>query len=57
MTLSLLLMSCGLRSGDACFMRDTIPGYLFFECPRGDYIRDFIAGEVGVSSGVGLTFG
>jgi len=44
-SLSLLLMGCGLRSGDACFMQDTIPGYLFFECPRGDYIRDFIAGE------------
>ncbi|XP_037071620.1 chitin synthase chs-2-like [Pollicipes pollicipes] len=44
-TLSLLLMGCGLRSGDACFLRDTIPGYLFFECPRGDYIKDFIAGE------------
>ncbi|XP_037075045.1 chitin synthase chs-2-like isoform X2 [Pollicipes pollicipes] len=44
-TLSLLLMSCGLRAGDACFLRDTIPGYLFFECPSGDYIKDFIAGE------------
>ena len=27
-------------------MRDTIPSYLFFECPSGDYIKDFIAGEV-----------
>ncbi|KAF0297190.1 Chitin synthase chs-2 [Amphibalanus amphitrite] len=44
-TLSLLLMSCGLRAGDSCFMRDTIPSYLFFECPSGDYIKDFIAGE------------
>ena len=50
-TLSLLLMSCGLRAGDSCFMRDTIPSYLFFECPSGDYIKDFIGGEVSAPKG------
>ena len=39
-------MLCGLRADDACCFNDKIPNYLFFECPRGDYIDSFMTEDV-----------
>ena len=50
-SLSLLLLLCGLRADDACCFNDRIPSYLFFECPRGDYIDSFMTEDVSGSMG------
>lgn len=42
LTVTLLIASCGLRNDDACFWRETIPHYLYWSCPGGDFLNDFI---------------
>ncbi|XP_037075582.1 chitin synthase chs-2-like [Pollicipes pollicipes] len=42
-SLSLMLLLCGLRADDACCFHGKLPPYLFFECPRADYIDSFLA--------------
>ena len=45
--ISLLFSACGLRNDDACWFRGTIPDYLYFECPGGDFFSDFIYNQHG----------
>ncbi|KAF0297192.1 Chitin synthase chs-2 [Amphibalanus amphitrite] len=45
-SLSLLLLFCGMRADDACCFNDSIPSYLFFECPSGDYIDSFMTEDM-----------
>ena len=42
LTVTLLISACGLRNEDACFFRDHIPDFLYWECPKGDFLNDFI---------------
>ena len=37
-----MITACGLRNEDSCFFRDNIPDYLYWECPNGDFLNDFI---------------
>ena len=41
----ILFTACGLRNEDACFFKDNIPNYLYWECPTGDFLHDFIYNE------------
>jgi len=45
-TLSLLISLCGLRSESPCFWESVLPQYLFWSCPKGEFISDFIGREV-----------
>ena len=38
---SLLISACGLRNGDPCFFKGSIPDYLYWKCPNGDFLNDF----------------
>ena len=42
LTVTGLITACGLRNEDSCFFRDNIPDYLYWECPSGDFLNDFI---------------
>jgi len=42
---SLLISACGLRNGDPCFFKNTIPDYLYWECPGEDFLNDFISNQ------------
>ena len=42
LTVTGLITACGLRNEDSCFFRDNIPDYLYWECPNGDFLNDFI---------------
>jgi chitin synthase len=44
-TVTLLITACGLRNEDSCWFRETIPDYLYFECPGGDFLSDFISNQ------------
>ncbi|KAG7188912.1 hypothetical protein KM043_008514 [Ampulex compressa] len=44
-TISLLIAGCGLRNGDPCFFRGTIPDYLFYESPPPHFLNHFISKE------------
>ncbi len=49
LTVTLLITACGLRNEDSCYFRDTVPDYLYFECPAsgpaGDFLDSFISHE------------
>merc|ERR1712223_1480583 len=40
-----LIAACGLRNEDSCYFRDTLPDYLYWECPGGDFLSDFITNQ------------
>jgi len=42
---SLLISACGLRNGDPCFLKGTIPDYLYWTCYDGDFLTDFISND------------
>eukprot|EP00092_Neocalanus_flemingeri_P023256 GFUD01025217.1.p1 GENE.GFUD01025217.1~~GFUD01025217.1.p1 ORF type:complete len:1610 (-),score=293.97 GFUD01025217.1:361-5190(-) len=42
---SLLISACGLRNGDPCFFKGSIPDYLYWTCPNGDFLNDFISND------------
>ena len=42
---TLLITACGLRNDDPCWMKGTVPDYLYFECPGSDFFADFIANQ------------
>ncbi|GAB6026180.1 hypothetical protein CHUAL_012391 [Chamberlinius hualienensis] len=44
-TLSLLIAACGMKSSNVCFLRDTIPRYIYFICPSDDFFDSFISHE------------
>ncbi|TRY61889.1 hypothetical protein TCAL_08870 [Tigriopus californicus] len=44
-SVSVLIAACGLRNEDACWFRESIPDYLYFECPGGDFLNDFISDQ------------
>lgn len=46
-TISLLISACGLRTEDPCFWKNSIPHYLYWECPAGDFLADFISNQHG----------
>ena len=43
--ISLLISACGLRTADPCFFQNTIPDYLYWQCPKGDFLDNFISQE------------
>ena len=45
LAVTLLISACGLRNEDPCIFRDTIPDYLYWECPTGDFLNDFISNQ------------
>ena len=53
-TLSLLISLCGLRSESPCFWESVLPQYLFWTCPKGEFISDFIGKEVSLQHGICL---
>lgn len=44
-TISLLIAFCGLRIGNACMFSDTIPPYLYWDCPNGDFLTEVITNQ------------
>ena len=42
---SLLISACGLRDGDACVFKNSIPDYLYWQCPGVDFLNDFISNQ------------
>jgi len=45
-SISLLISACGLRIEDACYFRNSIPEYLYWQCPSGnDWLDEFISNE------------
>ncbi|XP_040583648.1 chitin synthase chs-2 [Lepeophtheirus salmonis] len=44
-TISLLISACGIRNDDPCWFKGHIPEYLYFECPQGDFLNDFISNQ------------
>ena len=45
LAVTLLISACGLRNEDPCIFQDTIPDYLYWECPDGDFLNDFISNQ------------
>lgn len=41
LTIAFLITACGLRNTDACWISETIPDYLYFECQSGSFLNDF----------------
>lgn len=47
-TVVLLISACGLRNEDVCWFKDTLPDYLYFDCPGGaNFFANFITEEQG----------
>uniref|UniRef100_T1J5I3 chitin synthase n=1 Tax=Strigamia maritima TaxID=126957 RepID=T1J5I3_STRMM len=45
-SISLLIAVCGIRSDDPCFLGNTIPRHLYWECPNnGDFFGSFLTRE------------
>ncbi|XP_050429583.1 chitin synthase chs-2 [Adelges cooleyi] len=44
-TMSALIIACGLRHDDPCFFHESIPDYLFFDSPDVNFLNNFIAKE------------
>jgi len=42
---SLLISACGLRNLDPCLTKGWIPDYLYWTCPDGDFLSDFISND------------
>ncbi|CAG0880273.1 unnamed protein product [Darwinula stevensoni] len=42
-----LFSACGWRNENLCAFHGVIPDYLFWECPSGDFLDDFIKGQFG----------
>ena len=38
---SLLFAACGLREGDGCVLKGSLPDYLYWQCPGTDFLNDF----------------
>lgn len=45
-TMSVLIIACGLRHDDPCFFHNSIPDYLFFDSPDVNFLNNFITKEV-----------
>jgi chitin synthase len=45
-TLVFLVSMCGFRDEKTCFWNSFFPSYLYWECPKGDLLKDFIGKEV-----------
>lgn len=45
-TMSVLIIACGLRHDDPCFFHNSIPDYLFFDTPDVNFLNNFITKEV-----------
>lgn len=45
-TMSILIVVCGLRHDDPCFFHNSIPDYLFFDSPDVNFLNNFITKEV-----------
>lgn len=48
-TMSVLIVACGLRHDDPCFFHNSVPDYLFFDSPDVNFLNNFITKEVNVS--------
>lgn len=47
-TIVLLISACGLRNEDVCWFKDSLPDYLYFDCPGGsNFFGNFITQEYG----------
>lgn len=44
-TMSALIVACGLRHDDPCFFHSSIPDYLFFDSPDVNFLNNFITKE------------
>ena len=50
--ISLLMIACGLRNdnsnsneSDSCYFKNSMPDYLYWKCPSGELLDDFISRE------------
>ncbi|CAG0919230.1 unnamed protein product [Notodromas monacha] len=44
-TISFLIALCGLRNDDSCLMENIVPAYLYWKCPQGDFLNEFISNQ------------
>jgi hypothetical protein len=49
-TMSALIVACGLRHDDPCFFHSSIPDYLFFDSPDVNFLNNFITKEASILS-------
>lgn len=42
-SISMLIASCGIVTEDECFFESIIPKYLFWTCPQGNFLQEFIS--------------
>jgi chitin synthase len=45
-SISILLIFCGLRNDDPCAFKGVIPDYLFFHLPDSDFLDKFLGSKV-----------
>ena len=43
--ISLLMIACGLHNDDSCYFKNSLPDYLYWQCPSGDLLDVFISEE------------
>ncbi|XP_071036009.1 chitin synthase chs-2 isoform X1 [Parasteatoda tepidariorum] len=41
--ISMLIAACGIRTEDECFFESFIPKYLFWTCPEGNFLQEFVS--------------
>ena len=46
-TIAFLVSFCGSRMENVCFARSMLPDYLFWNCPAGDFSKEFLSNEHG----------
>ncbi|KAF8781911.1 Chitin synthase chs-2 like protein [Argiope bruennichi] len=42
-SISMLIAACGIRTEDECFFESFIPKYLFWTCPQGNFLQEFVS--------------
>ncbi|GFR07091.1 chitin synthase chs-2 [Trichonephila clavata] len=42
-SISMLIAACGIRAEDECFFESFIPKYLFWTCPQGNFLQEFVS--------------
>ncbi|GBM97395.1 Chitin synthase chs-2 [Araneus ventricosus] len=42
-SISMLIAACGIRTEDECFFEAFIPKYLFWTCPQGNFLQEFVS--------------
>lgn len=42
-SISMMIAACGIKTEDDCFFEQVIPKYMFWTCPQGNFLQEFIS--------------